>query len=231
MIRRSISVLLLLVSAFGLGCSESAEAPASGEAPEVAAAPPTPAAPATFEYTEELSASLIPGFPVKASGDGREIAIRSVFFQPRFDAWGVSFSSAELSSPTAIQPGGDSETINLTDLPQAMAVGVYEQSIDEMGGGYFQIRQKEDPTRTTSWNTNLAYVLEITKWEVRPWDAEGSIFQDAGRASGRVVAVFRGREGGFANSWVAGTFEDAVVRYMGRPQWVPDPNAPAGAAQ
>ncbi|MCB9634811.1 MAG: hypothetical protein H6721_22015 [Sandaracinus sp.] len=227
MVRRSI--LLLLALAGLSACSDSTEETAAP--PTVESAPPTPAAPATFEYTEEVSTSSIPAFPVKGMASGREIEIRSIFFQPRFDQWGVSFSTAELATPTSIQPGGDSETVNLTDLPQELGVGVFEHGIDESGGGYFQIKQLEDPTRTTSWNTRLAYVLEITKWEVQPWTAEGRMFQDAGRASGRVVAVFRGREGGFQNSWIAGTFEDAVVRYMGRPRWIPDPNAPAEPAQ
>ena len=41
---------------------------------------------------------------------------------------------------------------------------------------------------------------------------------EAGKASGRVVAVFRG-SGDFENSYAVGTFEDAVVRYMGKPRW------------
>lgn len=221
MFRRSIPILLALA---GLGaCDESTDASATETPPETAAAP---AAPATFEYTETLSVDVIPAFPVKGVANGREIAIEAVYFQPRFDAWGVTFSTAALERPTAVGGGTDTESVNLSGLPQELGVGTFTRTVEERGGGgYFQIQKPDDPTSTTSWNTTIAYVLHITKWEVEPWSPEGSVFQDAGRASGKVVAVFRGNGRDFENSWIAGTFEDAVVRYMGRPRWIPDPNA------
>ena len=94
-----------------------------------------------------------------------------------------------------------------------ISVGTYEMGIDESGGGFFQIAQPDDPESTTSWNTSMAYVLEITEWTAGEYDPEARMFQEAGKASGRVVAVFRG-SGDFENSYAVGTFEDAVVRYM-----------------
>ncbi|MDD5309338.1 MAG: hypothetical protein PHU25_18640, partial [Deltaproteobacteria bacterium] len=76
-----------------------------------------------------------------------------------------------------------------------------------------------DPQMTVAWNTELAWVLEITKWDVREYDPKGELFQDAGRASGRVAVCFKAG-GRYQNSWVAGTFENAVVRYLGKPPWV-----------
>jgi len=212
-------VMLTLAGALALGCNEEEEAaapPAVGAAPTE---PESPAAPASFAYTETPTVADIPARPVHGNANGREIQINAVVFQPRFNSWSLALSTAELPGPTRILPGG-SEAVNLTDLPQEMAVGTYTHPIDEMGGGYFQIQQPDDPERTTSWNTNLAYVLEITEWDVSEYDPEGSLFQEAGTASGKVVAVFRGSGDRFQNSWVAGTFEDAVVRYMGRPRWL-----------
>lgn len=209
------------------GCSEEAEPPEANAAPgtETAEAEPeAPAAPETFEYTEELSADVIPNSPVTAMANGRPIEIKTVLFQPRFNEWGMTLSTAELDRPTAIL-AGMKEAVNLSDLPQEMGVGTYTHGIDESGGGYFQIQKIDEPERTTSWNTNTAYHLEITEWTAGDYDPEGSMFQEAGRASGKVVAVFRGREGSFANSWVAGTFENAVVRYMGRPRWMEEEEA------
>lgn len=201
------------------GCSEE-EPPEMNASPTTESAePPGPAAPETFEYTEELSADLIPDAPVTAQANGRPIEIRTVLFQPRFDEWGMTLSTAELDRPTAILDGMK-EAINLTDLPQEMGVGTYTHAIDQSGGGYFQIQKIDEPERTTSWNTNTAYHLVITEWDAGEYDPEGGLFQQAGTASGKVVAVFRGREGSFADSWVAGTFEDAVVRYMGKPRWL-----------
>ncbi|MBX3246709.1 MAG: hypothetical protein KF901_05945 [Myxococcales bacterium] len=218
MFRRSILILLALG-----GLSACSDASDASEAPATAAA--APAAPTTFEYTESLSVDAIPGFPAKGVANGREIAIQAVYFQPRFDEWGLTLSTEALDRPTAVGGSADAESVNLSGLPQELGVGTYTHTIEQRGGGYFQIKKPDDPTRTTSWNTSTAYIVHITKWEVEPWNPEGSIFQDAGRASGKVVAVFRGNGNDFQNSWVAGTFEDAVVRYMGRPRWIPDPNA------
>ena len=205
------------------GCSEEAEPPEANSAPtgteSAEATPEAPAAPEAFEYTEELSADVIPSGPVTAMANGRPLETKTILFQPRFNEWGMTLSTAELDRPTAIL-AGMKEAVNLSDLPQEMGVGTYTHSIDESGGGYFQIQKIDEPERTTSWNTNTAYHLEITEWTAGDYDPEAGMFQEAGRASGKVVAVFRGREGSFGNSWVAGTFENAVVRYMGRPRWM-----------
>jgi len=217
---RTLTTLALTLAL--TGCSEEAEPPVANAAPtgtEAAETPEAPAAPETFEYTEELSADLIPNTPVSAMANGRPLEIKTVLFQPRFDEWGMTLSTAELDRPTAIL-AGMKEAVNLSDLPQELGVGTYTHAIDESGGGYFQIQKIDDPESTTSWNTSTAYHLEITEWDAADYDPEGSMFQQAGTASGKVVAVFRGRDGSFGNSWVAGTFEDAVVRYMGTPRWL-----------
>ncbi len=207
---KEIIIAIAIISSFG--CSE--EAP-----PEMNAAPttPEPVEIPAFEYTETPELDNVPNTPAAANANGRELEIKTVIFQPRFDSWSMTLSTAELDRPTGILPGM-SEAVNITDLPQELAAGTYTHSMDESGGGYFQI-QKVDEEGTTSWNTRLAYVLQITEWNGRPYDPEGRMFQEAGTASGKVVAVFRG-SGDFANSWVAGTFENAVVRYMGTPRWL-----------
>ena len=149
-------------------------------------------------------------------GNGTRLEINSIVFQPRFDNWSMRISTAELEEPTDIITGD--QAVHLTKLPQEMGVGTYEMGIDESGGGFFQIAQPDDPESTTSWNTSMAYVLEITEWTAGEYDPEARMFQEAGKASGRVVAVFRG-SGDFENSYAVGTFEDAVVRYMGKPRW------------
>ncbi|MEM9069923.1 MAG: hypothetical protein AAGE52_15530 [Myxococcota bacterium] len=207
--------IAIVCLALALGCSEEEGAAEAAEATEAPAPEPEPA----FEYTESPTAESIPNSPAMANANGREIEIKTVVFQPRFNSWSMTLTTAELDRPTGILPAG-AESINLTDLPQELAAGTFTHSIDESGGGYFQIKKIDDPESTTSWNTRLAYVLEITEWNGQPYDPEGRLFQEAGTASGKVVAVFRGREGGFANSWVAGTFEDATVRYMGKPRWL-----------
>ncbi|MFW5920731.1 MAG: hypothetical protein ACOCUS_02735, partial [Polyangiales bacterium] len=87
-----------------------------------------------------------------------------------------------------------------------------------VGGSLWRIRTGEGAEPTT-WSAPHAFVLEIDTWEVDPWDPEGPLFQEAGRASGRIAVVHKASDG-LERAWVAGRFEDAVVRYMGEPGWL-----------
>lgn len=211
---KEIIIAAAIISSYG--CSEEPPPPEMNAQPTT----PEPVEIAAFEYTETPQLDDVPNTPVAGNANGREIEIQTVVFQPRFDSWSMTLSTAELDRPTGILPGM-AEAVNITDLPQELAAGTYTHAIDESGGGFFQI-QKPDEEGTTSWNTRMAYVLQITEWNGRPYDPEGSMFQEAGTASGKVVAVFRGNDRDFANSWVAGTFDDAIVRYMGTPRWLRD---------
>jgi hypothetical protein len=83
--------------------------------------------------------------------------------------------------------------------------------------------QPEDATKTTSWNTSNSFYVEITKWDVKPYDAKGGMFQQAGTASGKVYVAHDANDmsekRGFKDSGVAGTFTDAIVRYKGEPKF------------
>ena len=216
---RAASAALLLVA-----CGGDEEAPPAVEgAPATTEAPAEPA-PAAFEYTETPTVEMIPAAPVAMMANGRPLEVKSIFFQPRFDNWSMQITTGELDRPTAIPPSG-AETAHLTRLPQEMAVGTYTQTMDESGGGFFQIQQPDDAERTTSWNTRMAYALQITEWNVNDYDPEGGLFQEGGTASGKVVITYRGNGDRFQNSWVVGTFEDAVVRYMGKPRWLEEDDA------
>jgi hypothetical protein len=127
-------------------------------------------------------------------------------------------SDKPLDSPTGLITSGQS--INM-DLPEAPVAGKNWTRKMEYGAGYFQINN--DPANleaTTSWNADNAWVLEVTKWDVKPWDEAGPLFQEAGKASGRISVCYKGDPTGIQSSWIAGTFTDAVVRYMGKPYWL-----------
>jgi hypothetical protein len=175
-----------------------------------------PAAPAAFEWTEAPAADKIPGGPVKMDANGEKLDAKAVYFEPGFKEWRMVIHSGALKKPTSIRPRGQFVSISLAEEPRAGKTIVKKM---KYGNGYYQVKKTDDPEKTTSWNASNAYVIQITKWDVKPYDPKGRIFQSAGTASGKVAIVYKG-SGSFKNSFAAGTFKDVPVRYMGKPFWV-----------
>jgi hypothetical protein len=169
-----------------------------------------------FEWTDEPSIDDAPDAPVRGVVNGRPFEPVAIFFEPRFGNWALVIANRALPEPHALLPFG-TESANITDLPRDLAVGTRQKSMSS-GGGFFQILVEGDD-RTTSWNAPNAYALELTKWDLRPFDGEAEeVLQDGGSASGRVVLVYEGT-GSFGRAWVAGTFTDVPIRYRGAPRW------------
>lgn len=189
-------------------------ATAEAKAPK-AAETPAPEEPATFTWTDSPELAHIPDHPIRGSADGEPFEARTVLIEPGYKSWKISIHDRALNAPTGLLMGSQHVDVNLEEAPAAGKTLKREMSY---GGGYWQIARPDDPKKTTSWNASNAYVIEFTKWDVKPWDPDGDTFQEAGRASGKLAVVYKGG-GDFENSWVAGTFEDAVVRYMGTPFW------------
>ena len=100
-----------------------------------------------------------------------------------------------------------------------------------MGGSRYCARWKPDaPERPIRVHTRMAYDVQSDAWDGAEYGSEASMFQVAGKASGKVVVTFRGSGDRFANSWAVGTFTDAPVRYMGKPRWVRDAEEAAAEA-
>ena len=204
--------------------SEPVEAVPEGESepePEPHPAPEPPELPIwahAFEWTPTPSVDAIPAGPVRGVSNDTGFETMALYFEPRFETWALVIADRPLDEHSGTLPAG-TQSVNVTDLPAQLTVGIHRRELST-GGGFWQIALPDDPSRTTSWNTRNAYVLELTRWEVRPWDPEGPMYQAAGSASGRLAVVYEGGGGGFQSSWVAGTFENAPVRYRGRPRWV-----------
>jgi hypothetical protein len=179
---------------------------------------PMPAGqPSQFVWTETPAFNQIPTTPVSGMANGRPFAAAAVVIEPGTDSWRMIIRDQPLAQPTAVLTGGQS--INL-DIPGEPATGANWMRPMEYGGGYFQIgNDPQNPQSTTSWNADNAWALEITDWQVADYDSNGPMFQSAGVASGRVAVCYKG-SGSIQNSWVAGTFHNAVVRYMGQPYWL-----------
>jgi hypothetical protein len=185
----------------GAGLTFSAEAPAG---PGFTAAP-------TFEK--------IPRGPIKGAANGRPFEAKAVYFEVNFGKWDMVIADQPLDKPTGFLK--NAQYVNLT-IPEPPAAGTKFTRKMAYGDGFFQIMQeKPDPTKTTSWNSENAWVVEFTKWDAKPYDKNGSMFQQGGAASGRVYAVYKGSDdaGRIKSSWVAGEFTDAPIRYMGEPEF------------
>jgi hypothetical protein len=176
-------------------------------------------APEAFTWSEAPTLDKIPAKPVVGEANGKPFNVQTILFEPAMrGGWRMVVADKKLDSPTGILVGCQHIDFDLTEEP---AAGKKMTRKMEYGGGYFQIEkgEKDKPGETTSWNGDNAWVLELTTWDVRPYDDKGSLFQAVGTASGRIAIVYKGAIG-FKNSWAAGTFDKAVVRYMGKPQKV-----------
>lgn len=213
--KRFLLTAALAALASSLGCLPSQK--------QVSGSPDDPAAqvgqffsPKQWEYVESPNLNMIPPEPVRGMADGRPFEIKSVIFQPFFDSWSMQLGDTAPASPLDISFAREYIKI---DLPRDLKAGsIFFHPLEWAGGqSMFQIAQKESE-ETTSWNSNAAWAIEITQWEVKPYDQDGDLFQEAGTASGRVYICYQG-SAGFLNSGVAGYFRNAVVRYMGDPGW------------
>ena len=214
----------LLVSVLVLACKESKRdetSPTSAPKPVASAPTPTPTPaptppppPTSFAWTEAPALDMIPAGPIHGEANGKPFTVQSVYLEPSFGKWELVLAEKKLDSPTDMI--GLTRAVHVeVDKPAAGQKYAHEMSY---GGGFFQVQKGDKLDDTTSWNAENAWVLEITKWDVKPYDKNGDMFQQAGTASGRIAVCYKGY-GDFKNSYVAGTFEDAVVRYMGEPDF------------
>lgn len=203
---RALAVLAMLLLCVGSYLAGEPQAPGKPE-PEAPAA----ARPAAFAFTDNPTAAMIPDYPAKGEANGKPIVIRSVLFTPGYDVWTLRLAEKEFGPEDLFM---DTQEI-VIDLPGTPGVGEFTRKL-EYGKGYFQIAKVDAPTETTSWNGDNAWVLQITKWDAKPYNPKGSMVQIAGTASGYVAVVYKAGSD-FKNSWVAGRFDGAVVRYWGEP--------------
>lgn len=191
------------------------------------------AAPPAYTWTETPTFEGIPAAPVGGMVNGAPFGVVTVLIEPGLKGWKIAFHDQALKRPTGLIVGSHHLDLHLQgDTPAAGSK--YEKKMS-FGGGYWQVPKPGDTGGgATSWNASNAYVLEFTQWDVKPYDTEGPVFQEGGTASGRVAVNYKG-SGDFQNSWMAGTFENATVRYMGKPYWVKQAEkaapADAGAAK
>jgi hypothetical protein len=102
--------------------------------------------------------------------------------------------------------------INLPETPAADKV--FNQTM-QYGGGMFQIKPRSNSQSTTSWNTSLAYKIEIDDWQKGKTTHLSCGRPRLGKASGKLYISFEGSEDKINNSWISGAFKDATILYYG----------------
>ena len=68
------------------------------------------------------------------------------------------------------------------------------------------------------WSPPSAYQFEVLTWRIDPYNTAKSPIQEAGKATGRLTLIFQDDRG--TQGWVAGRFQDALVRYLGDPDFL-----------
>lgn len=175
----------------------------------------------TFSSTP--ASEEIPNWSVRGVANGQPFDAKTIIFQTlgngqwhlaisdrAFDPVNEGLGIARMNHP-------DVQTVNV-NLSAAPDTGKVFQQEMKYGGGMFQIKPRADSDGTTSWNTSLAYIITIT-------DAPEVILSHSscdrakpGKISGTLYISFEGSEEQINNSWVSGTFKDAVILYCGDPQ-------------
>jgi hypothetical protein len=187
-------------------------------AADAGAPPAPPVGPSRFQWTRTPTPAGIPAAPVSGEVHGKPFPVAQVVFEPSRRGWTVLLLERPLPEPTAAV---SQMRFLRVDLPAEPAVGQLQQRALAPGGALFQVELPDDPASYTLWTADNAWVLELSEWDVRPWDPAGPAIQVAGRAAGRIAVCYEGG-GDFRNAWVAGSFAEALVRYTGEPRFEPD---------
>lgn len=207
--------------------------PACGAAPKPVAAAITsatvrgaaPAAPKAETTDEAPSLDLAFDSAIKGEANGVAVELPRVRVQGDDQGW---YLMLEQETPSATPGTGESGPrygwnqfhIAFTAAPASKKT---MSRLLATGDGFFQV---SDPTKADNGTGSSAinwqrskntWSIEFTKWEVAPDASKGGVEQKTGKASGRVVLMVKDAGAGVKDSWVAGTFTDVPVSYVGSP--------------
>ncbi|MEE8113267.1 MAG: hypothetical protein V3T23_02820 [Nitrososphaerales archaeon] len=170
-------------------------------------------------YSETATDEFIPALPIRGFANGEAFQGRTVAFaQGTAGKWRLEISDHVFDVLKGVgyarYEQNDLQTIYI-NLPQEPAVGDKLGKDMSYGGGYFQIKTSPSSSETTSWNTSIAYAIEIGSWN-KETSVDGPCGNpDLGTASGKLYISFKGSEQGLTNSWVSGEFKDVPIIYCG----------------
>ncbi len=172
----------------------------------------------TFSSTP--ASEQIPDWSVRGVANGQPFDAKTIIFRTLGNGqWRLAISDRAfdpinegLGIARTYHP--DVQTVNVS-LSKAPDTGTVFQQEMQYGGGMFQIKPSADSEGTTSWNTSLAYIITITDAPdvIRSHSSCGR--KKPGKISGTLYISFEGTEEQIQNSWISGTFKDAVILYCG----------------
>lgn len=172
-------------------------------------------------YTE-IPTDTIPHWTPRGVANGEAFQAQTIMFrQDHFPDWRLSISDRRFDVLTGAgierSTHKDLQTIYI-DLPYEPTTGSIFEKEMSYGGGIFQIKTSPSAFETTSWNTSIAYYIEITNWNKGPSSGTSCNSMQAliGTASGRLYISFQGSEYTLENSWISGVFEDVPIVYCGK---------------
>jgi hypothetical protein len=175
-----------------------------------------------LSYTANPSLDQIPNWPPRGAANGAPFIAGAILFAPINGVWELQIIDREidplkgLAMARSLEGNAGLQSIHL-NLPEEPRSGMVLDRKLSYGGGYFQIQTSPGSPNTTSWNTSIAWVLEIKRWNRQPYSETGGTFQKGGTASGRLYICFKGRSDKIQDSYVAGVFENAPIVYYGNP--------------
>ena len=170
-------------------------------------------------YSETATDEIIPALPIRGFANGEAFQGQTVAFaQGTPGKWRLEISDHVFDVLKGVgyarYERKDLQTIYI-NLPQEPMVGDKLGKDMSYGGGYFQIKTSPSSNETTSWNTSIAYAIEIASWN-KGASIDGPCGNpDLGSASGKLYISFKGSERSFTHSWVSGEFKDVPIIYCG----------------
>lgn len=170
-------------------------------------------------YSDTPATEKIPDLPIRGVANGSPFEAKTVTFRADDkDNWKMAISDRAFDPVTGIamerleNPDVQTVYINLPETPTVAKV--FNQTM-QYGGGMFQIKPRSNSQGTTSWNTLLAYKIEINDWQKGKPTHLSCGRPKLGKASGKLYISFKGSEDNIKNSWISGAFKDATILYCG----------------
>ncbi len=167
--------------------------------PAPGAPTPKPEAPKEFVFKPSPTLADIPDKPLHGKVIGK--AFESATVKVKYDdsSWALEVGFADKQFFNVI----------LAETPAPMKAGHTLRKERACCWGYLH-HVPEGQSRATSLNAENGFVVEVTGWDVAPYDPAGMMRQPAGTLKGRLAVAYD------ADNWVAGTFE-VPFEYFGPP--------------
>jgi hypothetical protein len=188
------------------------------------AAPATPAAPTTFAWTDKPTLDLIPGTPVKGELNGAPYEAKTVLIEMDTDnrLRRITVSDKALESDTDLLVEDNEFSI---EFPSEIKAGTtFTKALrdpDNEADAWYCYQQKDGTPMSV--NGDWAAAVSVDSGSDKGYDAKGDMVQVTGSFSGRLALCFEWTDFDtkkVTRNWVAGTFENAKVRYWGAPESV-----------